>query len=567
MAGFASILVHPARASVFVACCATSSALAGGSLPPWTSAEGVWAFTGGAPNHPSLTRRPFPSISAPRWTRPLDDSGNLISWIAQASPVVTPDLVIAVGFVSAPGQPANRPKVFAFNRNSGQTEWVRSLPSLSPGQFFQGSQSSLVLDTRNNRVIAVLGTYVTAMSLYDGDVRWQHQLTRNIINASPVITDDLGCENRLYITDYDAATVGGSLHCINVDPFDVACNPYEQGEVVWSILLNGTSGNTPAYLPRRHGGQGYLYVANAGTYGSSPGSVRAFPVGTYTAPTAAWTTSNCAANGFFGGVNVVPVGPSGRTEVYGVTYEFGGGLFSANIVRLDGATGAMLGTTATNRASTVPIVLPGGFVGVSAGLQSLFALSDTVPTLSMHDTSLFDAGSPTMGGLLWNSAMATWVDLNFDNIMDPGEYMSIGGYTHQPLVSLWKGHAHMAIGTFAPGDSTVLSSLFQIVDLQAGPLSPSFVFEQVDGAGGSPSLAGPNMYSVGTEGLCAFGLEPARFDIDLDDTINSGDLAKWERGQGQRDIDDDGSVTNSDRDALVTLLRAEEPSDMLEGRW
>lgn len=544
---------------------------AGGALAethsPWTSPAGVWAFTGGASYHSSLTRRPFPEISAPRWTRFYDDAGNYIRWVWEASAVVTPDLVLALGYVSAPAQPPNRPKVFAFQRDDGSQAWQADLPSISLGQFFQGSQSSLCLDVLNRDVLAVIGKKVVCLELCHGEERWVRELPRNIVNATPVVTDDLGERDRLFITDYDAANGDASLYCINVDEY-CATNPFQPGDIVWTAPINGGSGNTPAYLPRRLGGQGRVYVASAGHYGLAPGTVYAFPAEGDTTPDPLWSTDNVLPHGFFGGVTVVPTGLSGGTELLVASYAFSGGIYSADMIRIDARTGAVLGAALVNRSSSMPVVIPGGQILTTGGLEGINpGDTDTVPSLCLYSTSLMDPpASPTTGSLVWNSAIDTWIDLDFDGVMDPGEYLNIGGYTHQPLVSLWKGRPSIAVGSFAPGFSPSAAPSLWVLDLQLNPVHPSFVKDTVTGAGGSPSLAGPNLYSIGSEGLCAFGPEPVRFDVDCDKKVDAGDLAKWDRGQGNRDVNGDGSVTGADRDAVVTLLRANEPADMLEGR-
>lgn len=546
----------------------TSASFASAGQPsPWTCPAGVWAFTGGAPNHPSLTHRPFPNITAPRWALSTDQDGNSIRWVWQSTPVATPDLVLAVGFVSAPNQSPNRPFVFAVSRDTGLIEWATAISPISIQQFFQSSQSSLCIDVRNDAVVSVLGTKVTALRLSDGEQMWQTTLPRNIINATPVVTDDQGPRDRLYITDFDAASGGGSLYCINVDKHCPVTNPWDRGEVVWTAPIFGASGNTPAYLPRRKGGCDRLVVSSAGHFGQAPGRVYAFPAGTDVAPAPLWTTINVLPSGFFGGLNLVARGPSGGMEVLATSYEFYGGLFSANLLRMDAANGTVLGTALVNRSSAIPVLIANRLIATTGGIESSFNLGDTVPTLSLYDMDLLDPpATPTVGSQVWNSALSTWVDLDFDGVIDPGEYFNVGGYTHQPVVSTWRGRNTMAVGSFATGDNPAASNLLAVVDLDLDPSSPSFVQQFVAGAGGSPAVAGPNLYSIGLSGLTAYGPEPERFDVDSDKLINAGDLAKWERGQGSRDINDDGSVTTGDREALVTLLRAGEVSDMLEGR-
>ena len=86
------------------------------------------------------------------------------------------------------------------------------------------------------------------------------------------------------------------------------------------------------------------------------------------------------------------------------------------------------------------------------------------------------------------------------------------------------------------------------------------------GAGSSPAIADRNLYTIGTAGLAAFGPPPPRADVNTDGTIDLEDLYAWHRGQGQRDVDGNGSITDADRAALEAELRRDEFADMAAGR-
>ena len=107
---------------------------------------------------------------------------------------------------------------------------------------------------------------------------------------------------------------------------------------------------------------------------------------------------------------------------------------------MDANSGTVLGTAMINRSSSIPVLIANRQIATTGGLESAFNLGATVPTLALYDVELLDPpATPTIGSQLWNSALSTWVDLDFDGVIDPGEYFNIGGYTHQPVVSTWRG--------------------------------------------------------------------------------------------------------------------------------
>src|SRR5690606_6027006 len=91
------------------------------------------------------------------------------------------------------------------------------------------------------QVITASGRFVTAFDLGTGSLRWQTELGRNVVNASPLVVEDSG---RLFITDYDGFGLSARLYCIDLGP----PNP---GAILWSVTIGGSSGNSPAYADGR----------------------------------------------------------------------------------------------------------------------------------------------------------------------------------------------------------------------------------------------------------------------------------------------------------------------------
>jgi hypothetical protein len=84
-------------------------------------------------------------------------------------------------------------------------------------------------------------------------------------------------------------------------------------------------------------------------------------------------------------------------------------------------------------------------------------------------------------------------------------------------------------------------------------------------AGGSPALAGSNIYSVGSAGLSAFGPRPSELDRNNDGHRGVDDLYAWESGS-TIDLDGDGIISQSDAHALRRATRWSEAPAMIGGR-
>jgi hypothetical protein len=161
---------------------------------------------------------------------------------------------------------------------------------------------------------------------------------------------------------------------------------------------------------------------------------------------------------------------------------------------------------------------------------------------------------------VWDSALATWDDVDGDGRPDPGEFMSLGGWSHQPCVST-SGGLFAFVGTLAPGaNSSLPCTRLSSINLNALHAPEGFVEEVVLGMGSSPAIADQNLYSIGANGLFAFGPPPFQFDVDGDFDVDIDDLHAWEQGRGRRDVDLNGVVDFRDRAALIAELRREDRS-------
>ncbi len=489
-------------------------------------------------------------MANPAWTLNQYE-GLAIAWIPQATPVVDASHVFAVGSTQAAGQ-GREFALFAVSRETGLVAWRAVLVQ---GPMLE-SQASPAIDVGNGTVIVAAGSTLAAWATGDGALRWSVTLPQQLVNASPLVTSDRGSRDRVLVTTYSPGPSSGELVCVNVDAFDAQSNPWQPGEVVWSVAIGLTSGNTPAMLPRALGGDDRVVVSTIGETGLVPGAIMAFDVGASVAPQPLWTFENTRPQGFFGGCTLA-VGASGRVEVTAASYAFGGGISSANTVRLDAMTGTLLGDTPTNRTNANPIVLASRRIALATGIGGF----GSAPSLLWLD------GNLGAGATITNSAHDTWVDTDGDGRYDVGEYLRLSGYNAQPAASVFAGVPRLLVPTMQVAGTTVSSgAALSVIDPSRAATQAGFVVQQTQMAGGSVALAGANAYSVGSSGLVAFGPVPSRFDVNGDGRRGVDDLYAWASGGGQRDVTGDGVINGADLDALRALLRSDETRVLEERR-
>jgi outer membrane protein assembly factor BamB len=503
-------------------------------LAPHASAQTLWTHFARNESRGSLTSsadggaQVGPAhIAAPLWACAVDDAARPITFNGQSGPVVDRERVYALG------KSGGVSRVFAFRRADGLCLWSAAVPNP-----ITDSWSTPAIDESGSSVVVAAGNEVSALNTLTGEALWSATLARNVVNASPLVTPDV--PRRVFITDADGFGMSGRLYCINADHFDPSLNPFTPGQILWSVVVGGTSGNTPALA------DGRIIVASVGEFGFTPGSILAFDARATTA-SHLWIFENTSPFGFYGGVSI----KSGHA--YAATYAFSGGQVAANLVKLDAATGSLMWSAPCNRTDATPIVLEDGRIVLSGGLAGFGAS----PSIQLFD----DHGSHAT--MLWDSALATWSDTNSNGVRDTGEYLSIGGWTHQPVAISSPTSTRLLVGTLPSGTGTANSCThLRLVDLNLTPTSPSFVQAVFTGAGSTPAVVGPFIFTVGASGLHCFGPD---LDVNADGQIDIDDLHAWEGPHliaGSRDVDRDGDVDATDRETLIGELRRDEQCDM-----
>lgn len=503
------------------------SLVAAGMAVAGAHAQGFWTQFAKDPARSGLAPRSSTaaSIASPLWVASTDEMGRSITFNGQSGPVVDRERVYALG------RSGGVSRVFAFRRSDGACLWSATVPNP-----VTDSWSSPAIDEGNDALIVAAGNRTLAFDRRSGASLWSTTLTRNVVNASPLVAPIR--PRRVFVTDADGFGMSGRLYCINADAFDAERNPYAPGQVLWSAVIGGTSGNSPTFAAGR------VIVASVGEFGFSAGSIYAFDARATSEPAPAWAFENVAPLGFYGGV------AARDGFVYASTYAFSGGQNAGNLVKLDAATGTLVWSVPSNRTDATPIPLPDGRIVVSGGLLGFGAS----PSIQVFQDN---GGSATQ---VWDSALATWNDTNGNGVRDTGEYLSIGGWIHQPAAVAHGNGVRLVVGTLPPGSSTAPPCThLRIVDLGVAPNAPGFVVATYVGAGSTPAVVGPSVYSIGEAGLHAFGPD---YDVDGNGRLDIEDLYAWEQGHGSRDVERDGDVDASDRDALIEELRRDEVGDM-----
>ena len=442
----------------------------------------LWTHTGGNPKHNSVhaTGMP-PTLANPVWTN------------ADHVPVPQSGLVVDGAHVYTLTRDAtNATFAVALDRQTGEEVWAT--PVAPP---VLDSWSSPTIDLEHETLLIASGAVVVALDTDTGEQRWATELDAIVVNASPVVTDDLGNRDRAFITTYSfGGGAPAALVCINIDPFDATGNPYQPGDIVWSLSLGGdSSGNTAAYQ------NGRIYLATASSPGSQRGTIRCYDITADTAPASpVWSFTNTINAGFFAGVAIA------KGHIYASSYSFSGLQTSANTVKLNKNTGNLVWSVPTNRTDATPIVLPNGDVivsgGVATGAFDFLPFFGSLPSIQYID----DLGSTAK--LLWDSALATHDDLNANGYWDFDEpYLSIGGWTHQPIAIVVQGTPHLLVGTLPetqPGVNIDHNTALRLIDLTKSPTDPGFIVDHAPGTGNTPAYTSGWVFTSGQAGISAF---------------------------------------------------------------
>lgn len=502
-------------------------------------ASAQWTHSAADASRSSRVATALPALTAAAWVCGSDASGNAITFLGQTSLVCDLDRVYAIGRVSPAGGPANQWKVFAISRRTGTVEW--GTPVAPP---LLESTASPALHTGRGEVVVATGAEVRAISTVDGAVRWTTPLSLSVVNGSPLVTSGRAAadgtpRDRVFVTDFDGFGVGATLYCLNASDWHAVSNAYALGEIVWAAAIGGASGATPAYRPTASGGE--VVVATVGEYDVSPGRVMAFDVDQPGTPTARWIAENPAGHGFFSGPTLSNEG--GSIAAYVASYAFFGDASSANLLKIDARSGAVIWSTPANRTNSTPVVIDHGLVMLSAGVNGY----GTVRNLTLYR----DAGLSAVQ--VWNSISAP---------------PAIGGRLQQPVLAKTPVGDRVVVAA-APMSAiadTGYSTELYVIDPSLSPGAAGFVAASFVGAAGGVIATDGNIYAVGPAGIHAFGPTPARSDVNGDGIATIDDLYAWEGSSGARDVDQSGGVTAADRVRLLGELRLFERRRLTEGR-
>jgi outer membrane protein assembly factor BamB len=440
----------------------------------------TWPAFAGSPSRVSVAPAAPGSIDDPRWILSVTDTGAPISFAGQAGVVANSTRVYGVGSIGGQSH------LIAAAAKTGHFLWATPIPAP-----LLESWSTPALDEGNGTVLIGCGQSLLALDAESGSVRWQTPFPRFIVNASALVTTDRGPADRALITTYsgNGAGIPARLYCINVDPFDTLANPYQPGDIVWSVPLGAASGNSPAYR------DGIVYCSCAAdSPGSFTGRIFARGIDDDSSLPDRWSFTNTELHGFYSGVCIADT-PTGAA-VFAASYAFYGGQLAANLVKLSAADGALVWSTACNRTDATPIPLPDGRIILSGGISGGFG---SIPSIE-----LFDAD----GTLRWDSFLDTWSDTNQNEHPDPGEYLLVGGWTQQPIAARSSGTWRIWAGAIGAGSTTSApyTDLY-ILDLNSGPEGVTGVSGHFPGAGASPAAADGWLYTVGAKGLYGFAAD------------------------------------------------------------
>jgi outer membrane protein assembly factor BamB len=481
----------------------------------------------------------------PRFTVPTTPTGEPIAFVGPAGVAAT---TLPSPRLFAIAKVGTQTRAIAIDAESGAVVWQYVLPTL-----VLDSWAMPTIDEEHGVVLYSVGSAVTALRLANGSLAWRTLLSSPMVNVTPVVTDDIGPRDRAFVTDYGGFGDASFLHCINISPQHEVLNPHEPGELLWSAPIGSASGATPTYL------DGMVYVCGTGLDGAGFGEIRAFEVrgaSGSTPPLPTFVFTNPLPLSFFGGVTVRET-PTG-TFLYAATYATSGGLNSANLVKVNAATGALVWSIGCNRTDSIPIVLRDGRIVLSTGIHGY----GSTPMIQLFQ----DHGSSA--SLLWSSAPATWNDANSNGIMEVGEYLVIGGWTTHPIVATARttgASPRLVVGALPTGviQYGPYAVLYEI-NLDVQPSQPGFIVQSTTQAGSTAAMLGACVYSVGVAGLTALGPPPPRADLSADGRVTIDDLSAWERGAGPRDIDRDGDPGAADRLLLLQELRRNEHRQLLK---
>ncbi len=464
------------------------------------------------PVYPDGSSLSPPTITAPRFTV---TGYNLIG---QAVPAVANERIFVLGYNAA--HTSN--SLLAFSEIDGHLLWATALPLENFGYY---SRSSPTVDLADNLVLMACGgdgtglvpSVMTAIDMTTGAISWQTSLSFNpIINSCICVTNSLGLVGDV---EPKNSMIIPSLFAVHLDGPNV-------GKIAWKTTLAGMWGGQAAFCAQTN----ELITTDEGSCG---GYLRQFSLGgaagwVYALPEAGQYYTLQSYGSFYSGLAV----DGGLAYVASYNFTVLNGQNNSQLACVDAATGAVNWTASCERTDAVPVVTP-GLVILCGGVYDLngFPPYGSLPKVQVYNK--------TTGALSW-----TWT--------------GHGAWTVQPVVVgnvLYLGDLNASLSSNAPCLS------FSALDLTKQPTDAGFVISRYQGAGSSPSYANGSIYTIGANGLYAFG--PVWGDINGDGVADGNDLAilnarlnglSTAYTEAQCDVNHDGVVTTADRVMLRKIM-------------
>lgn len=394
-------------------------------------------------------------------------------------------------------------QIIAYDANSGQMQWATVID-----QAIWDSWSTPCVDTKHNSVLIGSGDKIFSLDAQSSTLNWTTQLNKNVINASVCAAVDIPYA-RAFITDYDGFGLTGMLYCINLDPNEPN-NPYEPGQIVWSDIIGGSSGNSAAYR------NGVVYVASIKGTDSTYGTIYAYDATAEPNAVRLWQRTDPNFDGFFGGVTVTKEG-----FLYAANYDWADeSEDNSALCKLDCSDGSIVWITETERTNCIPVVI-GDKIYICAGLNGW---GSRPKVEAYHDLG-------TSVAKLWET---------------PAD-MVVGGWTNQPVYANGK----LYVGAIPLGGNYfgTYTELY-ILDVAYAPNEPQFIIDHYLGGGNSPAVTYDSIYTIGYDRLFKFRQPTLLADFNKDSKVDICDLAEladaWlydgPVGVIRSDLDLDGDV-------------------------
>ncbi|MHC4842174.1 MAG: outer membrane protein assembly factor BamB family protein [Planctomycetota bacterium] len=419
--------------------------------------------------------------------------GSTLEWVADEDPqdpnygilfetatgvVVYNDLVYGYSkYYNEIGEYTNS-QIVAYDANSGELEWATYID-----QAVWESWSTTCIDTKHNWILIGSGDKVFALDTKVGTIDWTTSLEKNIVNASVCAALDIPAA-RAFINDYDGFGSTGKLYCINLDPNESG-NPYDPGDIVWSVTLGATSGNSPAYK------DGVVYIGCLAGTSTGYGTIYAYDATAEPESIKLWETSDPNFDGFFGGVTV-----TNEDFLYAANYNWADEIEdNSKLCKIDCNDGNIVWMTDTERTSCIPVVV-GDKIYISGGVDGY----GSRPKVEAYQD-------------LGNNAVKLW---------ETDSDMAVGGWTAQPVYANRK----LYVGANDLGTYTDL----YILDVNFTPDDPGFIIDTYSGAGNSPTVTYDSIYTIGYDDVSGHDrlLKFKQFaflaDIKKDSLVDSNDL-------------------------------------------